>query len=1373
MPPKDPTASLSPAEDSPPQQDDSEDDLSITSTNAGDEPGKEWEVDDVLAERPIAGKKRGAKPVAMEYLIKWEGFELVDWSFEPVEHLGHGLLAKWEENKAEIDAGIREAFDLGPWKAAQAARDKRHRRRNAKRQRLGLALTPPFPEDYDDDAPMASSSDRDLSSSDTEAQEVVEVDPAKIPSPKSNATTRTPTLTPTRPLATTIPKAAPTTRKVAKQKTFVGVPSQASRLDSSTSGISEKGRDQQPPVPLPKASAKASVSGPSSGSSSATTCEPIRKGIGGSMTGYQGTAGRTSVFRRNTAKVSAQSASITTNIAPSIATTPSTQSSAPTNDLKAKRLTATRTRQQQPVTNVFIGGKIRKKRQNLGDVMADPSKAPKAFSNMRITNLARKRGIEKGEVAGALSSIPSRLIIGNEQPDTGPRKPSLVSPTTITSPHDKETSNSPLVNSTLVSRPQPSAGTTHQRRVEEPPTSRRKKSVRFMGEDDDTLTGTIDDLFDDIKEQNTGVQGPVVDKEIPIPSRRLSLAAYQAHIIQKPVRFGAGEPIVVGFSGIIRHSAAWLVAFKANTLLYLKDTCSSFHFFSKKQHLIGENLSAGPIEPTSPKHAAALKHVATSLQRGSIGLHLVAREYSILVYPADSDEWDWLDVGPKKPNPDIVLRYLIYRSPISFQAYPSEFYNEPKAFNELIYPNGAKGPELVGLLTGLEFENLRPQDSRFLDKQIYMLLIPSKARQLLGVIMAWLRFHQRDRPIFTVETPGSWRLFHEAVQAGAGGTIISHADFTLWKLESIPHLWRMLEDGRYTFWHLDDGENKRPQYPSNLDAASIPGSLRLTRLFPYGRAFLITPSFAISEPAKLCTFLRWFRQFAPNPSHIIVTCHEFPRFLRNIKEEKEKEHNTLIRLNPRNDDVYKFVDRAGRSEQDINDHIRACELLEEIMEHFGDEETSEDIRKFHWLSEKIDPSDEQSLVNAFCWWTQLQCDRFRKFYVLGSDPSKIQRAYRYMDIPRYFDTEGSDPDVAGILLQRQLFAEKKEAKAGEWTTSISEPAFSFAGTLFRTGSAQEIQHWIDEYRRRNPHNWCELYQKAVSWTDKNMAAQFGDKHTKHYDSFSNWLEAAPRFTKQRNTWVGLFYTITDTWDEYMPKLQYERHPWMAILRYKNPHYINSAILELFIWDIAATERERFGHCLLDMQCQLIDYVYENITQYYPEFSLSNVWYSSTSKPHLDPQDNPLDITCRKIIDLFDDTRNELPLGENYLRDRWTSIDPRLWRAGMSSMTTRIKPEGRASELVLKRIPQTEEDKLKPERMIWHPIRRRIRGRGTKCLNDLHEACLEARSQDPQCGHIRYQYRPTLDWWADQVAEGRDYGYVCVDVAEKIISRLPK
>ncbi|KAF2965051.1 hypothetical protein GQX73_g8510 [Xylaria multiplex] len=1381
------------------QQDDEDDDnLSITSTNPDDnDSDKEWEVDDILAERP-----HPSIPNVSQYLIKWDGFQLEDCTWEPVENLGDGLLTKWEENKADINAGNREVFDLAAYDAACAERTERHLRRNAKRQRLGLPLTPPILLEYTSDTPVASPLE-DLFTSDDEAQEVEdEVDPGSIPSSKSKATASTPTLPSTS--ATATPKATSTTQRVAKQNTFVGIPSTAPPKGSSISRVSEKNRVQKLPQPPTKTNLKASVSG----SSSATTSGPIRKGSGGTMTGYQGTAGRSSIFRSNTAKTSTQGASTATNKLSSNTSGLSALSSTPSNSSKAKRLTATRTRQlpiSSAATNVFAGGKQRKKRANLGDVMADPSKAPKAFSNMRLMNLAKKRGIEKGDAVGSLSSIPSKFIISNEQTNTLPRKPSLVSPTTMGSPQNYEALNQPSAPSATVSTPQASAGPPQQGGTADMPALKRKKSVRFTEEDNEDFTSMNDDLFDNPVDTNTSTKTPDPNKGPLPPSRKLSLATYQergqTQTLQKLVKFGGGEAVMVGFTGITRHTAAWLSYLKAEKTLHFASICSSFHFISQRQQLIKEKLSSGAVEAALPEHAVALKNVASALQRGLIGLHLVSREYSILVYPAKCDGWNGLEFDCKKPDEDALLRYLIFRGDVPSQAYPSEFHKEPRAPNQLTYPKDGSDPDLVGMLTGLDFTKLLPQALKLKDKQIYMLLFPIKAQQLLGVFMAWLRSHQPGQPIFTVEQPNGWRLFHEAVQAGSGGTIISHADFTLLKLQKIPYLWQMLEGNKYTFWHLDTGESKRPQYPSDLDAISVPGSLRLTRLFSYGRAFLITPSFAISEPAKLYGFLKWFRAYAANPDHIIVTCYNFPQFLRNITEEKQREQDTLTQRNPGNKDVPLFLERAGRSQQDINDHIRASQLLHEIMGVFGDEETK--IRKIHWLHECIDPSDEQSLTNAFCWWARLKCDRFRRFYVLGSDPTKSQGAYRYIDIPRYLDSECSNPDTANILTQRQLLAEELQKEADQYGTEVniswntSGPAAESSGvvrkwrksicktwfvppsSLFRSDDAHELERWIEEHRRSTKINWSELHPRPISWKDGNMAEQFGDGdgHGSRFDTFSGWFKAAPKFTSKRNTWYGLFYTITDTWDEYMPKRNYERHPWIAIYRPKNPHLLSKRpdfnAIELFIWDIATTDRGKLGHCFLDMQCQLIDYVYSSVAEKYPGCSLSDVWYSSSTSLEIGPNDNLLDTTCRRMGEMFSNGRDELPPYDNIVRSRWTPVNRQLWSSGMSPMTLRTKPEEKPSELAPKKIPQTEEDKLKPPRAIWHPVGGTTGRHGTKCLNNLYEACLKARLEDPKCDQIKYQYRPTEKWWADQVEEGRGCGYIDVAAAGKIIDKLPK
>ncbi|KAI2641990.1 hypothetical protein GGS21DRAFT_500699 [Xylaria nigripes] len=1326
------------------QQDEDEDDLSITSTNADDNDcDKEWDVEDILAER-----RHPDDPDAMQYLLKWEGFEIQDCTWEPVENLGDGLLTKWEENKAEIEAKIREPFDLTIFEAALAERAKRHARRNAKRRRLGLSLTPPFPPNYKGDTYAASPDDQDYTDSEDEAEELDDVDPAILPSSKPKPTANLPAL-PLRP-----PAKAP-----------------------APGGFFARG-------------------------------SKLWKKSGGTMTGYQGTAGRSSVFK-HAANTKASTQVGPADIAnPSAGTGSSTGTSAPSSklarNLKSRPLKATRT-QQQPApmggVNVFAGGKQPKKRPTLADVMADPSKAPKAFNNLRIMNIAKKRGIEKADSVGTLASIPSKFIIGNEQADYTESSRPLTSPSMQNghaAPHV------PIMSSVNTREPPaPTKSALHGGQSEGPP-AKRKKSVRFTEEDDGEPISAMDFTAEPM---DTTTTPPSMDADKPVPqaSRKLSFETYQergqGQTIQKLVKFGHAEPVMTNFTGIARHTAPWLAALKARDVIHLSSTCSSFHFLSQKQLLVNDKLSTGALEPASPQHAVALENVARSLQQGSIGLQLVAPEYSILVYPARCEGWDRLGIV-NKPNPDAALRYLIYSSPLKPQAYPSEFCREPEALEKLIHPRESNDSELIEVLTELDFKQILPQEMSQKNKQAYMLLIPFKARQVLGVIMAWLRLHQPERPIFTLEQQNGWRLFNEAVQAGAGGTVISHAEFTLWKLEKIPHVWRILEDQRYTFWHLDTGEHRQPQFPSHSNAISIPGTLRFTRLFPYGRAFLITPSFAISEPSKLCDFLKWFKRYATNPSHVIVVCHGFPQFLRNITEEKQKEHDALASLNPDNTDVNIFFERAGRRKQDIDDHYRACQLLQDMIEKFGDDDTSEGIRKIHYLNEFIDPSDEQSLVNAFCWWTQLKLDRFRRFYVLGSDPNIIQRAYRYIDIPRYFDTEGSDPDIAGVLLQRQLFAAKLQEEAdmhgtdvniawgtggivnklskvvGEWRKSICETPFSFPSTHFRTGDARELEQWIDNQRRRAGLNWAGIHPKVISWCDWNMADQFGDGDQKRsqFGTFNDWFTAPPPFSNRRNTWCGLFYTITDTWDEYMPQRKYERHPWIAIYRPKDVHlfatYHSFTNVELFIWDIAATDRAKFGQPMLDMQCKLIDYVYSIAPRHLEGCTLSNVYYSSYTRFQIHPNDNPLDITCRQINEIFHNTKVELPAKEKQVRESWIAIDPRLWQKGMSPMTLTKRPMEKASALALERIPQTEVDKLKPERMIWHPVPGNNRDTKTKCLNDLYEACLKARLGDPECDHIRYQYRPTQEWWADQVAEGRDYGYIHVGAAGKILDKLP-
>lgn len=721
------------------QEEEDDDDVSITSTHQDENDSeKEWEVEDVLAERP-----HPEIPGARQYLIRWDGFELEYSTWEPVENLGEGLVTKWEENKTEIDAGTRKGFDLALYDAACVGRTERHMRRNAKRQRLGLPQTLPVTPEYSEGVFVVSPTEQDSAGSSDEAEEVDRIDPASISSSRPTTTVGPGP----QPSNATVPIPAPTTKKVIKQKTFVGVPHPAPTNSPSALRRPEKSQDQRPPLP----NAKASVAAPVSASSSRVPPVPVRRASSGTMTGYQGTARKSSLFRSGVTRALTQPTSIAANKSSStMKGSPALSSSA--SITKPKRLTATRTPQlpASVAPNVFAGGKQRRKRANLADVMDDPSKAPKAFANMRIMNMAKKKGIEKGDAAGALSAIPSKFIIGNEQTNSAPRRSSLISPTTA-APQNRGISDpqpaAPIATSNNPVQPM----SAQQEGTGEVPSMKRKKSVRFTEEDNEGLTGVITEPGDGTIGADASVKDIEVAKEAPA-SRKVSLEAYHergpTQGIQKQVKFGSGIEIRVSFSGITRYTSSWLTAFKTEKVLHFSSTCSSFHFSAQRLQLIGERLAAGEIDPVLSTHAKALENVARSLQRGSMGLHLINGEFSTLVYPAGFDGWDWLDADIKKPNSGAVLRYLIFRSPSEFRDYYS-FYKDPRAFNQLLLPNGASDPEILGALTGLDFKKLLPQDRRLEDKQAYMLLIPLKAKQLLGVVMTWLRkyFHSTQNDI--------------------------------------------------------------------------------------------------------------------------------------------------------------------------------------------------------------------------------------------------------------------------------------------------------------------------------------------------------------------------------------------------------------------------------------------------------------------------------------------------------------------------------------------------------------------------------------------------------------------------------------------------
>ncbi|PYH65425.1 putative Chromo domain protein Chp1p [Aspergillus vadensis CBS 113365] len=124
------------------RQDESDDDISITSTAASSQ-ASEYDVEAILAEHEFPDGKR--------YLVKWANYP--DWrsTWEPVESFKTAeTLIDWQRKKQQIADGKLEAYDVANWERKnlkhQEAKERKRRRRDLKRKRLGLPTKGPVVE---------------------------------------------------------------------------------------------------------------------------------------------------------------------------------------------------------------------------------------------------------------------------------------------------------------------------------------------------------------------------------------------------------------------------------------------------------------------------------------------------------------------------------------------------------------------------------------------------------------------------------------------------------------------------------------------------------------------------------------------------------------------------------------------------------------------------------------------------------------------------------------------------------------------------------------------------------------------------------------------------------------------------------------------------------------------------------------------------------------------------------------------------------------------------------------------------------------------------------------------------------------------------
>ncbi|CAK7219356.1 hypothetical protein SBRCBS47491_003816 [Sporothrix bragantina] len=131
--------------------------------------------------------------------------------------------------------------------------------------------------------------------------------------------------------------------------------------------------------------------------------------------------------------------------------------------------------------------------------------------------------------------------------------------------------------------------------------------------------------------------------------------------------------------------------------------------------------------------------------------------------------------------------------------------------------------------------------------------------------------------------------------------------------------------------------------------------------------------------------------------------------------------------------------------------------------------------------------------------------------------------------------------------------------------------------------------------------------------------------------------------------------------------------------------------------------------------------------------------------------------------LASDIKNAIPAVDYYLEARgFKTVDMDNKRPSDQRAPTRQRSPEEAN--VGGGSVDSEQTKLDDDvKIVFHaPRGERKRHIGSsKCRNDFYESARRARARDPRQPVMEYEFRPTMEWYRDQIEEGRDYEHVHV------------
>ncbi|KAM0554688.1 hypothetical protein ACHAPJ_006757 [Fusarium lateritium] len=1292
---------------------DSESVASTIQTDHGSD--EEWLVSAVIAAWKLDGK--------LLYLIEWEGYDLYEATWEPKENLNDKLISEWRQTKSRGDFDLYQRIRdwKNAWKTKYDEKLKRHQERNRLRKQRGqeptsfrqmeewLAWVNKFPDGDESSKHAASKSSGSVPDNHPDGgteQQLQSLERRKL-STASLSEDHSPS----------------SSRRNSTASTHKQTLAQSSITGSST------GHQQAPRKQL---------------SSGSKGNGPLHQKPTGTNSLLTSKFGRPKPLKR------------------------------PDSETNKERLTARKTQTASVFTgNVFSGGKTRKKRATLAEVAKDATKQPKLMKH-RYARIIEKAGRDRE--GAAPTRMPSDLISLN------PAERNMDS-ITVASPEAMETDEN--VSLTDASH------TQHDRHpaeaTEKHPKPKLKKSISWGAVKETIIPNTeepsspdteepmvIDNWEESIFIREESLLATVkTDEGSPMPttqdsateptpqtktsSRRVRWAEDTPIInvdthpptqtITKDVQFGPGtrEAMSIIFE---RHSSqteqAWPDFLENEPMLVFTYTCMVHDFRDNENTLAVEKFGNGSV--TSKGDSTSLTAVANWLRLRFLGVLCYNSELCVFMHASDQTQ-------PTTVSGIPLLQYYLFRPAPHFTG---------QSLAPAAPPEGLASRDVMPQMTstvfnrilGFQYQDLLPENAPLTpSKHHFFLAFPPNAGPEGQFVGKWLRRCNPECKILTSFFPGHWRSFLKLEQ----GVVILHEE-AIWSVRLFPNVRSLLHSAsNFQFRLLSKSLQSSSMY-SPLDQPSGIGSVVLRSICGQRKALLVTPSFIVSQPQQVWNFFKWFYKGWHHSRDAIrlVVCAGFDTWLLGVAAEKDDKWSSS----------YGNTQKKEEAQKEIEALYKTWGMVRALIESSTEEQPA-----FIFAPQSIDGNDEQSLVNWFGWWTIMNMDQFRKFSVVGSTGKDPKRLRHRFTRPEFSATTCANPDdVYGILdradsSQNQLQEQSSTVQATHQSSKKLQLIHSDDA-----GSFRKFLKDLDDRIQEGEWTPQKLYHLPVSYWNADMAYDFGDYHNGFavYRRCLQYLGEKVHTRGYYNTGIAFCYTTEGTWKPGGNSENLEsRRPWIVIYRPVEPFKKPWHATELLIWDPIRSGKlsenaQVYEGDLIESQRQMIEIARKELDEKLP---LERVWVGGLDgRP--DGLTDPIDITLHQIQRFMENLKATVPAPWHSMPlSGWRVVEPGT--APVGSRPPSPEPMDIDSVSDISDVANTTDEEL---RTVFHPPRGKQLKRPTLCKNRLFQHCTNERIRGHDRRAMEYRFRPTMEWYGHQVAEGRGFEHIRVTTWEAVFEK---